>query len=310
MDQIKVLWASAEDLPAGWPLLPHAHPFYHMLYVRSGKAVFQLDGKLHSVTGGTCVIAAPEVVHGIPAESHSLLDLYEVKFTVDSPRLSESLRQAGPVFSDPLLEQLLPCIVSSWALSDPAGQADADTFLLSFLLSLQTRRSRSGRVVSTYIDSSGYPELIRDAIGCIEKNHTEAFGLDRLASELGYNKRYLCSAFKRATGTTILEFLNHIRIRHAAACFRYNDVPVSVIAQHVGFVTPIHFTRVFKKLTGISPSRFRGCYGLSGSDTGNRNCVYDELLGVRALPLADSIRALAELGRIADAAESPPETNR
>ena len=303
MDQVKVLWASAEDLPAGWPLLPHAHSFYHLFYLRSGRAMFQLDGKLHSVTGGTCVIAWPEVSHGIPAESHSLLDLYEVKFSVDSPLLEDALRQAGPVFSDPFLEQVLPCIVFNWALSDPAGRTNADTFLLSFLLSLQTRQSLSGHPVSTYIDSSGYPELIRDAIGCIERNHTEVFGLDRLASELGYNKRYLCSAFKHATGTTILEFLNHIRIRHAAACFRYNDVPVSVIAQHVGFVTPVHFTRVFKKLTGISPSQFRGCFGLSGSDArnGSRNSVYDELLGVRALPLADSIRALAELGRLAAA---------
>ena len=305
MDQVKVLWASAEDLPAGWPLLPHTHPFYHLFYIRSGKATVQLDGKLHSVTGGTCVIAAPDAVHGIPAEGHSLLDLYEVKFSLDSPRLAESLRRAGPVFSDPLLEHFLPCIISCWPLSEPAGQADADTFLLSFLLSLQTRQSLSDRPVSTYIDSSGYPALIRNAISCIEKNHTEAFGLDSLASELGYNKRYLCSAFKQATGTTILEFLNHIRIRHAAACFRYNDVPIAVIAQYVGFVTPVHFTRVFKKLTGISPSRFRGCYGMSGDDArgGTCNSVYDELLGVRMLPLADSIRALTELGRRAGTGE-------
>jgi len=305
MHKVNVLWASAEDLPAGWPLLPHAHSFYHLFYLRSGKAVFQLNGKLHSVTGGTCVIAAPEVIHGIPAESHSLLDLYEVKFSVDCPRLEDVLRQAGPVFSDPFLEQVLPCIVFNWALSDFSGRADADTFLLSFLLSLQTRQSLSDRPVSTYIDSSGYPALIRNAISCIEKNHTEAFGLDSLASELGYNKRYLCSAFKQATGTTILEFLNHIRIRHAAACFRYNDVPIAVIAQYVGFVTPVHFTRVFKKLTGISPSRFRGCYGLSGDDArgGTCNSVYDELLGVRMLPLADSIRALTELGRRAGTGE-------
>ena len=301
MSQVKVLWASAEDLPAGWPLLPHTHPFYHMFFVRSGKAVFQLDGRSYSVTGGTCVIARPEVTHGIPAESHSLLDLHEVKFTVDSPRLTEALRRAGPVFSDPFLEQVLPCIVFNWGRSDPEGRADADALLLAFLLSLQIKPALSGRPVSTYIDSSGYPELIRDAIGCIETNHTEVFCLDRLASELGYNKRYLCSAFKRATGVTILEFLNHIRIRHAAACFRSNDVPISVIAQHVGFVTPVHFTRVFKKHTGISPSRFRSCFGLSGADARQEGCDagYDELLGVRMLPLADSIRALQELGRMA-----------
>ena len=85
---------------------------------------------------------------------------------------------------------------------------------------------------------------------------------------------------------TILDYLNHVRIRHATTCFYYYDVPISVIAQHVGFITPIHFTRVFKKLVGVSPSAFRSYYCLRNIDVSEKKrltmpylSTYEEILG-------------------------------
>ena len=105
------------------------------------------------------------------------------------------------------------------------------------------------------------------------------------------------------TGYTILDYLNHVRIRHATNCFYYYDVPIGVIAENVGFITAVHFTRVFKKLVGISPSTFRNYYNL-GSDlsesrrlTGNEVSAYDKILGVKILPLDDAVKALLELGK-------------
>lgn len=299
MIQAKVLWALSSDLPAGWPLLSHAHSFYHLFCIQSGKAVFLLDGKPQEVAAGQCLIIPPGMTHEVPAEDHSLLTAYEVKFTLDTPA-------ALPLICamDDYMERSLQNILHSWTLGEDPDRKDAGMFLSAMLTAVVTAPTAE-KQVSTYIETARYPALIRRIIRYIEQTHTESFSLDQLATELDYNKRYLCSAFRRATGYTILDYLNHVRVRHATNCFYYYDVPIGVIAEHVGFITAVHFTRVFKKLVGISPSAFRSRYNLRNDLSesrlaGSKLSTYDEVLGVKILPLSDAVEALLELGRRAE----------
>ena len=306
MHLAKVLWAASADLPAGWPLLSHAHCFYHLFFVRSGKTIMLAGGKSYSLKQGDCIIIPPGVLHEIPAEEHSLLVSYEVKFTIEDPYLENSLNRGQPLIYEGVsyIGLSMQHIVYSWAVNDPESRDRANIFLSSMLLSVTSEQPHEQLRVSSYIDITPFPKLVKQIIQYIESNHTEPFSLEQLASEVGYNKRYLCSAFKRSTGITILDYLNHVRIRHAAQCFYYHNVPISVIAQCVGFVTPVHFTRVFKNLVGVSPSRFRSYYSLAYMDetederlTTTQFSVYEEVLGERILPLDDAIQALKELGQ-------------
>ena len=297
MIQANVLWAISSDLPAGWPLLSHTHPFYHLFCLQTGKAVFLLDGSPLELHAGQCLIIPPGMTHEVPAESHSLLTAYEVKFMLHTPA---DLPLVCPM--DDYIERSLQNILYSWTLGDDPDRKDAGMFLSAMLTAIVTAPTAE-KQVSTYIETACYPALIRRIIHYIEQTHTDRFSLDQLAAQLGYNKRYLCSAFHNSTGYTILDYLNHVRIRHATNCFYYYDVPIGVIAETVGFITAVHFTRVFKKLVGMSTSTFRSHYNL-GSDlsesrrlTGNRISDYDEILGVKILPLDDAVKALLELGK-------------
>lgn len=297
MIQAKVLWATSSDLPAGWPLLSHAHNFYHLFSLQTGKAVFILDGEPHEILAGQCLIIPPGMSHEVPAEAHSLLTAYEVKFTLDVPATLPLI-----CTSDDYIERSLQNILYSWTLGEDPDRKNAGMFLSAMLTAIVTAPTAE-KQVSTYIETACYPPLIRRIIHYIEQTHTDSFSLDQLAQQLGYNKRYLCSAFRSATGYTILDYLNHVRIRHATNCFYYYDVPIGVIAENVGFITAVHFTRVFKKLVGISPSTFRSHYNLGHDPSENRRLTgsevsaYDEILGVKILPLDDAVQALRELGR-------------
>ena len=297
MIQAKVLWAISSDLPAGWPLLSHAHSFYHLFCLQTGRAVFILDGKPQEIVAGQCLIIPPGMTHEMPAETHSLVTAHEVKFTLEQDASLPLLCQV-----DDYIDRSLQNILYSWTLGEDPDRKDASMFLSAMLTAIVTAPTAE-KQVSTYIETACYPTLIRRIIHYIEQTHTDSFSLDQLAKELGYNKRYLCSAFRNATGYTILDYLNHVRIRHATNCFYYYDVPIGVIAENVGFITAVHFTRVFKKLVGVSPSTFRSHYNL-GSDlsesrrlTGGELSVYDQILGVKILPLDDAVQALLELGR-------------
>lgn len=308
MTRAEMLWAITGELPAGWPLLSHAHSFYHLFYVSSGETTFLLDGAPYRIGANQAVIAAPQVLHEIPAESHTLLETLEIKFAVSDPVTARVLGNMGPVFFDTTghMKHALQNIIYNWSVNDPVHQENSNIILNALLLSMQMTNEETNKQVSIYIDTTHYPELIQQIIRYIEENHTDQFSLEQLATCLGYNKRYLCTAFKQSAGITILDYLNHVRIRHAANCFYYNDVPISVIAQYVGFITPVHFTRVFKNLVGISPSIFRQVYSLRNIDISeNRRLktpqlsLYEQLLGEKILPLENAIVALKKIGSLA-----------
>ncbi|MDD5017355.1 MAG: helix-turn-helix transcriptional regulator [Eubacteriales bacterium] len=81
--------------------------------------------------------------------------------------------------------------------------------------------------------------------------------LETIAKTLGYNKHYICTAFKKDTGITIFDYLNFVRIRHAAEMFSYSDKDLLTICQRVGFTNLSHFNHTFKKLTGLPPGQYK-----------------------------------------------------
>ena len=298
----EILWAASSDLPAGWPLAGHTHSYYHLFYIVSGTGTFLLDGKAVPASSGSCLIIPPGVYHEMEADSHSLLDTREIKFILRSPEIEQVLRENGPVIrsASGFIDKATQYIVFNWSRQDPLVRDYMDSFLCSLLLSPHLEKSIAGNC-SSYIDVAPYPELVRRIISCVEASHTEPFRLDSLAEELGYNKRYLCTLFRKETSLTIVEYLSHIRIRHAVLELYYHDVPVSVVAQRVGFITPLHFTRVFKAAIGIPPSVFKGRYSPSSGGDPLLRGVDDPLaacekLFVKVLPLPDSVRFLRQLG--------------
>ena len=81
--------------------------------------------------------------------------------------------------------------------------------------------------------------------------------LETIANTLDYNKHYLCAAFKKDTGITIIDYLNFVRIRHAAELFSYSDKDLTTICMRVGFTNLSHFNHTFKKLTGLPPGQYK-----------------------------------------------------
>jgi AraC-like DNA-binding protein len=68
---------------------------------------------------------------------------------------------------------------------------------------------------------------------------------------------YFCKMFKKATGLTFTDYLGRIRVEKAKNLLLNPHLRVSEIAYTVGFQSLTHFNRVFRKLTGESPTDFR-----------------------------------------------------
>lgn len=90
-------------------------------------------------------------------------------------------------------------------------------------------------------------------------NHIDdtEYSADLLAKDMGMSKNTLTSRIKRIYGIFPVELINRIRIQAATELLTQTELTISEIAYRVGFNDPKYFSRVYKKMTGFSPTGIR-----------------------------------------------------
>ena len=109
------------------------------------------------------------------------------------------------------------------------------------------------------VESAGNNENphIKNIKKYIEKHYKEKITLKEIAKEVHLAPEYCCSLFAKQTGGTLFDFIALQRIEDAKALIITTDYPLTKIAQESGFYDYNYFSRVFKKLTGLTASNYR-----------------------------------------------------
>ena len=81
--------------------------------------------------------------------------------------------------------------------------------------------------------------------------------LEELSSRFFINKYYMVKLGTEAYGTTIRVYVNALRVTKAKQLLRFSDMRMEEIGCEVGFEDPNYFSRMFKKVEGMSPSEYR-----------------------------------------------------
>ena len=108
------------------------------------------------------------------------------------------------------------------------------------------------------LDTRMFTPTIRKAVNYIDEHCADPdLSLQTLAEALQMNKSYLASTFHRETNSTVISYLNALRIRRA--CLKLNTTADSIgeIAASVGIPNLNYFTRIFRKEKGLTPSAYR-----------------------------------------------------
>lgn len=91
----------------------------------------------------------------------------------------------------------------------------------------------------------------------IRDNFDRHLSLTDAAEAVNLSPTYLAHLIKKETGKTFLELLTQRRLERAKELIAHTALPIAAIAEQSGFSDLAYFTRRFKQLTGVSPSRFR-----------------------------------------------------
>ncbi|MDF2716055.1 MAG: AraC family transcriptional regulator [Paenibacillus sp.] len=91
----------------------------------------------------------------------------------------------------------------------------------------------------------------------IRQRYSEDLSLDMIADRLGFTASYVSRYFKEKTGSNFSDCLNEVRIKKAKEMLGTSNSQVRDIATRVGYVNVTSFIRMFKKVTGMTPSDYR-----------------------------------------------------
>jgi AraC family transcriptional regulator len=109
--------------------------------------------------------------------------------------------------------------------------------------------------------SGGMPgQRLRQAIEYIEANLTADLRLEQMAENVQMSPYTFGRLFRHSTGLTPHQYVLRARIREAKRLLREGKFPIADISLQLGFSDQSHFTRVFHKMTGVTPKKFLlGC---------------------------------------------------
>lgn len=101
------------------------------------------------------------------------------------------------------------------------------------------------------------PLVIQKAKQYIAERQTEDLSLGEVAKAVNTSTFHFCKLFRKATGLTFTDYVSRVRIEKAKNLLLNPNLRISEIAYEVGFQSLTHFNRVFKKISGQSPTKYR-----------------------------------------------------
>ncbi|MEW6047950.1 MAG: helix-turn-helix domain-containing protein [Bacillota bacterium] len=99
--------------------------------------------------------------------------------------------------------------------------------------------------------------VLSSMIEYINAHYAEPITLSHLAGVAGLNPSYLSHAFKRVAGCSLSEYMRRLRVERAKDLLAGTTLTVREVAERVGVPDAAYFSRIFRRLEGVSPQQYR-----------------------------------------------------
>src|SRR3990167_5971329 len=228
-----------------------------LLYCSGGHGEVQALGQRFAVTKGDLVLLPQGLAHQYSADDQDPWSIHWVHFTGSQ----------ASAFVDHLAFPMGTCVVPIGP--HPKLIADFDALLsvrkTGYRLNAFIHASQVLKQSLTYlamlttsrVRQTGH-FLDLDAIQVVmEENLHGELDLDTLAAAAHLSKYHFCKRYKALTGYSPIQHFIHLKIERACYLLDLSPEPVSAVANALGYDDAHYFSRLFRKVTGISPKQYR-----------------------------------------------------
>jgi AraC-like DNA-binding protein len=108
-----------------------------------------------------------------------------------------------------------------------------------------------------YLDKQEKKDSISICINYLQNHLDKPLALKEIAEEVNFSVSHFAAVFKKSTGFSIIEYFNQLKIQKACQYLQFTDLRINEIADRLGIEDPFYFTRMFTKIIGVSPNKYR-----------------------------------------------------
>ncbi|CAG7618999.1 HTH-type transcriptional activator RhaS [Paenibacillus solanacearum] len=252
---------------------------YLIVYVQEGECVFHIDGEAYAFGSGEFCLIQPDSVVTLEGRTHSItpfahLDLFynpqrEESFPTRAgqldltaylhlmqPRLNDLQGVHVPVRLTPKhpvhFRNTFLDMVESWQHREPLLQLKAQTLAMQVVLAVLEDHTAPGTAAS-----SQAPQSLNWITSFFSFHLSEPLSIEEMARRASLSPSRFSAVFKQRFGVPPHRYLLDLRIRHAEELLHTTALPLEDIAVYCGFADVHHFSKAFKRKTGMPPGVYR-----------------------------------------------------
>ncbi len=252
----------------------HTHQGIEFLYIHKGSGYAIFDHTVHEVKAGTLLFFQPLQLHGLKIHEKDDEPYIRTILTLD-PVIIEPYLTVFPGLRE-FFQTLCKNRIEKQFFSEFTTRPMFEYFLEYFCLRQKSIKNNSEEMIFLAISFLNYvrgiwqqkvntstkipgrtTDYAAKIMQWINEHYMEEFSLKRLAEDLHLSEYHTSHLFRKATGTSITDYLTARRMRQASFLLQSDTLPLNIICQQVGITSTSYFCQVFKRTMGISPGTFR-----------------------------------------------------
>jgi AraC-like DNA-binding protein len=257
-----------------WHMAPNRHESFEMVYMKRGKAVFEIAGYPAQIGPNDIIIIKPNQPHKFIVKSETGCEFIVLSFKFVNSFASQhsdvSLedflnfvrgKESG-AFITLKVSQKNEIITLLNRILNEKGNSDIGSEFLNYLLVMElfvliSRALKMEWESSIKNKSPKIKELIQVSVNYIHNNYERDISLKDIAQYVFLSTSYFTRAFKEEMGISPISYLLKIRIERAKELLKETDKRISEIALSVGFSNQQRFNDIFKKYAKLTPLQYR-----------------------------------------------------
>ena len=239
-------------------LRPRGRVDYQLLYIAAGKAHFYFDGKEQIITAGHMVLYRPKEPQKYDYYGEDQTEVYWVHFTgsdVKNILRSYGLTDDKRVFycgSGLDYQNLFRTMINELQMCKEKYSEMLEMYLKQVFIMLERYFANAARTEPIRVI-----EEIDKATKYFNEHYNEDINIEEYTQKNYVSISWFIRAFKQCTGSTPMQYILSKRISNAETLLLDHSYNITEIAQIVGYDNPLYFSRIFKKIKGLSPSEYR-----------------------------------------------------
>ena len=231
---------------------------YQLLYIVSGQGHFYFHGEDRGVYAGRMVLIQPRQEQRYEYFGEDKPEVYWVHFTgsdVKNILRSYNIPMDDPIFysgASSTYSYLFKEMIHELQNCKTGYEDLLAMYLRQIFLLVQRTRQEERPTVSTYIQ-----EEMEFARRYFNEHYNEPISIQEYAESRNMSVCYFQRNFKQIVKHTPMQYLLTIRVNNAASLLETTDYSMAEIAAIVGYEDPLYFSRLFRKIKGVSPRDYR-----------------------------------------------------